>query len=57
MLQLQKHNSELVLELETRKLVERGKGILQRELGLSAQEAYLALERQSQEKNRPMRPR
>ena len=30
MLQLQKHNSELVLELETRKLVERGKGILQR---------------------------
>ena len=55
MLQLQKHNSELVLELETRKLVERGKGILQRELGLSAQEAYLALERQSQEKNRPMK--
>ena len=55
MLQLQKHNSALVLELETRKLVERGKGILQRELGLSAQEAYLALERQSQEKNRPMK--
>lgn len=52
---LQKENSELVLELETRKLVERGKGILQRELGLSEQEAFLALQHQSQEKKRPMK--
>ena len=55
MLELQKHNLQLVLELETRKLVERSKGILQRELGLTAHEAYLALQRQSHEKNRPMK--
>jgi len=55
MLQLQKHNSELVLELETRKLVERGKGILQRDLGITAQEAYQALQRQSEEKKRPLK--
>jgi len=55
MLQLQKHNSELLLELETRKLVERGKGILQRDLGISAQDAYQALQRQSEEKKRPLK--
>ena len=52
---LQQEKSELVLELETRKLVERGKGILQRELGLSEQEALLALQHQSQQKNRPIK--
>ena len=55
MLQLQKHNSELVLELETRKLVERGRGILQRDLGMSAHQAYQALQRQSEEKKRPLK--
>ena len=55
MLHLQKQNSGLVLELETRKLVERSKGILQHDLGISAQEAYLALEQQSAEKKRPMK--
>ena len=55
MLQLQEHNSELVLELETRKLVERSKGVLQRELGLSDHDAFLALQRQSQEKKRPLK--
>ena len=53
--QLEKENSELQVELETRKLVERGKGILQRELGLSEHEAYLALERESHQKKRPMK--
>ncbi|MGA3091247.1 MAG: ANTAR domain-containing protein [Terriglobales bacterium] len=52
---LESQNSELVTELETRKLVERGKGILQRELGLSEREAFLALQRQSQEKKRPLK--
>ena len=52
---LQSHNSDLLIELETRKLVERGKGILQRELGLSEHEAFLALQRQSQQKKRPMK--
>jgi uroporphyrinogen-III synthase len=40
---LESQNSDLLMELETRKLVERGKGILQRELGLSEHEAFLAL--------------
>lgn len=53
--QLESENAGLVLDLETRKLVERGKGILQRDLGLSEDEAYLALQRQSREKGRPMK--
>ena len=52
---LEGQNSDLVLELETRKLVERGKGILQRDLGLSEHEAFLALQRQSQQKQQPMK--
>jgi transcriptional regulator with GAF, ATPase, and Fis domain len=53
--QLRSENSDLALRIETRKLVERGKGILQRDLGLSEQEAYLALQRQSRQKRRPMK--
>jgi len=52
---LESQNSDLLMELETRKLVARGKGILQRELGLSEHEALLALQRQSQQKKRPMK--
>ena len=43
------------MELETRKVVERGKGILQRDLGLSEPEAFLILQHQSQQKRRPMK--
>ena len=53
--QLRNANSDLLLQLETRKLVERGKGILQRDLGLNEEEAYLALQRQSQQKRRSMK--
>jgi AmiR/NasT family two-component response regulator len=53
--QLEKQGFELLLELETRKLVERGKGILQRDLGLSDGEAYLLLQRQSEAKQRPIK--
>ena len=52
---LEKENSDLLLELETRKLVERSKGILQRDLGMNEQEAYAALQRQSEQKRRPMK--
>jgi uroporphyrinogen-III synthase len=52
---LQSRNSDLVLELETRKLVERGKGILQRDLGLTEEQAYLVLQRQSQQKRKSMK--
>lgn len=52
---LQEENANLLLELETRKLVARGKGILQRDLGMSDQEAYMALQRESQQKKRSMK--
>ncbi len=52
---LESQNSDLLMELETRKLVECGKGILQWELGLSEHEAFLALQRESQQKKRPLK--
>jgi uroporphyrinogen-III synthase len=36
-------------------VVERAKGILQRELGLSEEQAYLALQKQSRQKRKAMR--
>ena len=47
--------SQLSEQLETRKLVERAKGILQRELGVSEEDAYLTLQRQSRQRRRPMK--
>jgi transcriptional regulator with GAF, ATPase, and Fis domain len=52
---LKSKHSELLLQLETRKLIERGKGILQRDLGLSEEEACLALQRESRRKSLPMK--
>src|SRR6202165_2284609 len=48
-------NSNLTDQLQTRKVVERAKGILQRELGLNEEQAYLALQRQSRQKRKAMR--
>ena len=48
-------NSHLTDQLQTRKVVERAKGILQRELGLSEEQAYLALQKQSRQKRKAMR--
>ncbi len=48
-------NSNLTDQLQTRKVVERAKGILQRELGLSEEKAYLALQQQSRQKRRAMK--
>jgi signal transduction protein with GAF and PtsI domain len=48
-------NSTLTEQLETRKVVERAKGILQRDFGLSEEQAYLALQRQSRQKRKPMK--
>ncbi len=55
MARLASENSDLVEKLETRKLVERAKGILQRDLGLNEEQAYLALQRQSRQKRKPMK--
>jgi len=48
-------NSNLTDQLITRKVVERAKGILQRELGLSEEQAYLALQKQSRQKRKAMK--
>ena len=48
-------NSNLTDQLQTRKVVERAKGILQRDLGLSEEQAYLGLQQQSRQKRKPMR--
>src|SRR5450631_4423783 len=48
-------NSNLTDQLQTRKVVERAKGILQRELGLSEEQAYLALQKQSRQKRKAMK--
>jgi signal transduction protein with GAF and PtsI domain len=55
MARLEQANSSLAEQLQTRKIVERAKGILQRDLGLNEEQAYLALQRQSRQKRRPMR--
>lgn len=55
MARLEGENSHLVEKLETRKLVERAKGILQRDMGLNEEQAYLALQRQSRQKRISMK--
>ena len=52
---LEAANSTLTEQLQTRKLVERAKGILQRDLALDEEQAYLTLQRQSRQKRRPMK--
>jgi signal transduction protein with GAF and PtsI domain len=52
---LEEANSNLSEKLQTRKLVERAKGILQRDLGLSEEQAYLTLQGQSRQKRRSMK--
>jgi len=55
MARLESENSELSERLETRKVVERAKGILQRELKMTEEEAYLSLQRQSRQRRKPMK--
>jgi uroporphyrinogen-III synthase len=55
MARLEGANSQLLHQLETRKLVERAKGILQRDLGLDEEQAYLTLQRQSRQKRRSLK--
>jgi uroporphyrinogen-III synthase len=55
MARLEGANSQLLQQLETRKLVERAKGILQRDLGLDEEQAYLTLQRQSRQKRRSLK--
>jgi uroporphyrinogen-III synthase len=52
---LEGENSNLQQQLETRKLLERAKGILQRDLGLDEEQAYLTLQRQARQKRKALR--
>lgn len=52
---LETENSELSERLETRKLIERAKGILQRDFGLDEAGAYHALQRESRQRRKSMR--
>src|SRR4026209_2851521 len=55
MARLEVENSQLSERLETRKVVERAKGILQRDLGVTEEEAYLTIQRQSRQRRRSKR--
>ncbi|HVH89659.1 MAG TPA: ANTAR domain-containing protein [Terriglobales bacterium] len=55
MARLETENSQLSDQLETRKILERAKGILQNDLKISEQEAYVRLRRQSQERRISLR--
>lgn len=52
---LESENAQLSQRLETRKLVERAKGVLQRELGISEGDAYRTLQRESQQRRKSMK--
>jgi uroporphyrinogen-III synthase len=52
---LESEKSELSDRLERRKLVDRAKGILQRELKLTEEEAYRTIQRESQQRRKSMR--
>ena len=52
---LESENSQLSERLETRKVLDRAKGILQRDLGISEEEAYLTIQRQSRQRRRSKR--
>jgi uroporphyrinogen-III synthase len=55
MARLETQNLQLSEQLETRKLVERAKGILQRDLGFDEERAYLALQQQSRQTRKSMK--
>jgi len=52
---LQEETTEIKRQLETRKIVERAKGILQQKFQLTEEDAYLRLRNESRRQRRPMR--
>jgi signal transduction protein with GAF and PtsI domain len=52
---LESENTQLSERLETRKVLDRAKGILQRDLGVSEEEAYLTIQRHSRQRRRSKR--
>lgn len=51
---LESENTELAGRLETRRAVERAKGILQRDLSVSEEEAYRMMQRESRQRRKSM---
>lgn len=52
---LETENSDLIHRLESRKVVDRAKGILQRDLKLSEDEVYRAMQKESRQRRKSMR--
>jgi len=52
---LESENSRLSDQLEARKVMERAKGILQRTLKITEEDAYLILQRESRQRRKPMK--
>jgi uroporphyrinogen-III synthase len=52
---LESENSELSDRLESRKVIERAKGVLQRDFGLDEESAYRAMQRESRQRRKSMR--
>jgi len=52
---LETENLQLSERLETRKAVDRAKGLLQRDLGINENEAYRLMQRESRQRRRSMR--
>lgn len=52
---LESEYTQLTLKLETRKAVDRAKGILQRDLSLTEEEAYQKMQRESRQRRKSMR--
>jgi putative methionine-R-sulfoxide reductase with GAF domain len=55
MARLETENSQLSEKLAARKLMERAKGILQRELKINEEDAYLTLQRESRKRGKSMK--
>ncbi len=52
MARLEVENTQLSERLETRKVVDRAKGVLQRDLGITEEDAYLTIQRQSRQRRK-----
>jgi signal transduction protein with GAF and PtsI domain len=52
---LEVENSQLSERLEARKVIDRAKGILQRDLGITEEDAYLTIQRQSRQRRKSKR--
>jgi signal transduction protein with GAF and PtsI domain len=52
---LESENIQLSERLETRKILDRAKGILQRDLGITEEDAYLMIQKQSRSRRRSKR--